>query len=937
MVNTDTEIIKLIEEAARNKVETLDLTFKRLTSLPPEIGQLKNHLKFLDLRNNKLKTLPPEIGKLQSLNALFLTTNYLEELPPEIGNLSTLHRLSLTENKLSHLPQEFGNLIGLTELYLANNQLNSLPTEFGRLINLERLSLSNNQLTLLPEEFGNLKKLSWLDLKSNKLESLNPEIRDLKQLSKLNISYNQLTNLPPQISEVESLIELNASYNQLTSLPGELGELSNLDLLNLSHNKIEKLPREIGQLKNLNTLNLIYNNLYYLPSEIGELSQLIDLRLSHNYLDNIPSEIEKLRKLTTLYLGYNKLKILPTGIIQLVRFGQLTILDLKENLLSIPPEIIWSKNDPNKIIDFYEKQQLNHEKQHLNEAKILLVGQGAVGKTSLIRRLIYGQFDIQQPKTHGINIKSWYLNINNNQDVKLNVWDFGGQEIYHATHQFFLTQRSLYLLVLNSRLDERDNQLEYWLQIIQSYGNSSPIIIVINRIDEHFLDLDRRGLRNKYPNIKAFVETSCKTGYGMDELQETIAYEVSQLSHIYDELPRNWLIIKAELEKKKEQNWDYISYEEYQEMCKQYDIITQEEQKALISFLHNLGVALNFQDDPRLKDTNILNPLWVTNGVYKILDDKALENHYKGILIPGMLERILDDAKYPRHKHMFILEMMRKFELCFQLEKAGEPEFLIADLLPKEEPENLNQWEKGLAFEYHYSVLPSSILSRFIVRMSQLIYNNLYWRNGVVLKDEDNLALIKADRYSNKIFIWVSGLEETRRDLLKAIRIDFQQIHQNVPGIEVTEKIVIPNHSEIVVDYQYLLDLEQMEITHFVPVGLKAQINVKELLEGFISEQERSQKSEVFPIKSPIYEPVNTPKKTKVKTYKSVFLNPLVVYNISFLITFSILIIFSKSLPIYLLVIIILLGLILMITIVILKDNQNNKKLIQSTLKKKQK
>ena len=99
----------------------------------------------------------------------------------------------------------------------------------------------------------------------------------------------------------------------------------------------------------------------------------------------------------------------------------------------MPPEIIWTKNNPSKIIDFYEKQQLSQDKRHLNEAKILLVGQGSVGKTSLIRRLIYEKFDPQQTKTHGININHWYLKIDNNIDVKINVWDFGGQEIYHST------------------------------------------------------------------------------------------------------------------------------------------------------------------------------------------------------------------------------------------------------------------------------------------------------------------------------------------------------------------------------------------------------------------------------------------------------------------------------------------------------------------------
>lgn len=53
----------------------------------------------------------------------------------------------------------------------------------------------------------------------------------------------------------------------------------------------------------------------------------------------------------------------------------------------------------------------------------------------------------------------------------------------HATHQFFLTKRSLYLLVLDARSSEEQNRLEYWLKIIGSFGGESPVIVVGNKLD----------------------------------------------------------------------------------------------------------------------------------------------------------------------------------------------------------------------------------------------------------------------------------------------------------------------------------------------------------------------------------------------------------------------------------------------------------------------
>ena len=90
-----------------------------------------------------------------------------------------------------------------------------------------------------------------------------------------------------------------------------------------------------------------------------------------------------------------------------------------------------------------------------------------MGKTSLgKRRLILNKFNPQEDKnTKGININSWGTSVDGDEQVRLHVWDFGGQEIMHATHQFFLTQRSLYLLVLAGRAGGEDAEAEVWLQL----------------------------------------------------------------------------------------------------------------------------------------------------------------------------------------------------------------------------------------------------------------------------------------------------------------------------------------------------------------------------------------------------------------------------------------------------------------------------------------
>ena len=398
------------------------------------------------------------------------------------------------------------------------------------------------------------------------------------------------------------------------------------------------------------------------------------------------------------------------------------------------------------------------------ETKLIFVGQGSVGKTSLFQRLVNNEFEPNQGKTEGIAIKQWSVAQseieNQKSEIKLNIWDFGGQEIMHATHQFFLTKRSLYLLVLDSRLTQEENRVEYWLKIIQSFGGESPVLIVGNKTDQHPLDIDRTGLQKKYPNIVGILETSAATGAGIEALKAEIAKQVDALPHVRDLLPETWFTVKSKLEQLgKEKN--FITQDEYLNLCDTNDVTDETSQHTLIGFLHDLGVVLHFQDDPRLEALGILNPQWVTNGVYKILNWKPLFEN-KGVLTLPMLNDILKPPEYPSGKRLFIVDMMKKFDLCYDIEP--DKIFLIPDLLPKDEPYT-GDWDNALAFQIHYNVLPSSIITRFIVRMNAFIYKTV-WRSGVVLKYENNTALVKADAEDRKIYIWVNGEETKRHDLL---------------------------------------------------------------------------------------------------------------------------------------------------------------------------
>jgi internalin A len=644
----------------------------------------------------------------------------------------------------------------------------------------------------------------------------------------LNLSHKGLTELPPEFEQLTQLLVLDLSYNQLTQLPSEIGQLTQLRWLFLDSNQLTQLIPELGQLTHLQRLYLNRNQLTQLPSELGQLTQLQRLYLNHNQLTQLPPELGQLTQLQKLYLNYNGITQLPPELGQLT---QLRMLGLKDNPISLPPEIL-KQDRPWDILNYYFNN-LWAGSRPLHEAKILLVGQGGVGKTSLVNRLLCDTYNEQEGKTEGIAINQWSV-ASATGDIRLNIWDFGGQEIMHATHQFFLTKRSLYLLVLDARQGEQESRVEYWLKLIQSFGGESPVLVIVNKSDEHRLDINRKGLQSKYESIKGFFNISCKTGKGLKELKPRIQSCINELPHVHDDFPANWFSIKNQLGNMTE---DYLSYEEYQKMCQREGITDDTSQRTLIGFLHDLGIALNFRDSlhPQL-DTNILNPEWVTKGVYSLLNNRTLANR-QGVLDMEKLNELLDSHRYPVNKQHLIIDIMEKFELCFAFDEQRR-QFLIPELLPKEEPDLSWDNENSLRFEYHYDVLPSSIMSRFIVRLHDKIWKKTYWHTGVVLTHDNNKSLIKADIEDKKIFIWITGNVHGKRALLGIIRFQFEQIHQSISKIQVREQVPYKN---IVISYDDLLDLEENGIKkHYYP-SVKEEVDIVELLSGITDKKTRSE------------------------------------------------------------------------------------------------
>ncbi len=840
------ELLGIIRKAEKEKAVKLDLSEHKISYLPPEIG---NPTSLQVLIAAGLSELPAEIGKLKNLSRLYLNSNYLTELPDEISQLKNLTVLDLSSNQLtglpkgfsqlknlsildlntnhlSELPDEITQLKNLTILDASSNYLRKLPDDFARLVKLDRLDLSSNHIDIMPEAVTQL-GISFLDLSFNQISELPSSISQLKELSVLSLNSNQLRELPRDIAQLGNLTQLYLNFNQMTELVGSIARLKNLSILSLNSNYLTQLPKEIAQLGNLTELYAGNNQLRELPRGISMLKNLSILDLSSNQLTELPREIAQLGNLTVLYLDSNQITRLPK---EIVRLKNITHLDLNKNPLVFPPVEIASQGLA-AITDYLKNSGKGG--QTLYEGKLLVVGQGGVGKTCLIKRLSLDKYSENQATTKGIEIQGWKLPAPDNPatEMSLNVWDFGGQEIYHATHQFFLTQRSLYILVWDARQEEEFARIDYWLKTINTFAEDSPIVIVMNKSDERNKDLNLTELKNRCPQVIASRKVSAKKGKGIEELRKFISRQAWGLPLMGTFWPSSWLAVRRAL---KASSKPHVPYRNYLQVCARVSV-EESEAKRLSRYLHDLGMILHFQDDPLLNETIILKPEWGTDAVYKVLDAEVVQKR-NGILYSDDLPKIWNNhLLYPKDKYPTILRLMANFELAFPF--GDGTRYIVAGFLSPREVEYEN-WkpQDPLRFEYHYEFMPAGMVTRLIVRMHEyLIEHNgekLCWREGAYFEYEGSQSLVKINLFTKIAMIQIYG--PTRRDFLAIIRSHFAAVHKSIRKIHFKEKIPCICHAgcEHRFDYEFLLKCEERSIRDVICEKNAEYINVGKLLDG---------------------------------------------------------------------------------------------------------
>ncbi|HTJ69063.1 MAG TPA: COR domain-containing protein [Actinospica sp.] len=738
----------------------LDVQLCGLSELPVELSALSK-LTVLDLQLNQFSELPDWIGRLPRLQSLYLGGNQLTELPSTLSGHTALRHLTVYTNPISELPDWIGELGQLTELGLGSDSLLSLPNWLGSLTRLRDLYIYCAGASESWSWLENLRHLRNLHLSNGFLAELPAPIARLRRLRWLTLNENELTRLPDWINELPWLLLLNANDNQLEQLPSSLSGLRRLRFLYVSHNKIPELSATLGELDALESLYMSANGIAWVDPLLSLPSQLTQIFLEQNAILAVPESVSTLRHLRLFRIDNNEIRVLPEWLLDLPR-----VLDPQVGnnpLVSPPPEI--AANGNRAILQFHRECKAGSAEQWVS--KLLVVGEGGVGKTSLIKKLVDEPFDPAEATTHGMRIFDYQVPHPHRRDVEmlLRTWDFGGQEIYHATHQFFLTDRSLFLLLWNSRSGWEQGKLRYWLDIIGARAPKSPVVLVATHsaANERPVDLPLDDLRREYPQIVDSVAIDNETEEGLGAVRELIAERASKLPLMGEQWPASWLQATRAVDALPDQHVPPARL--WQEMT-DAGLADSQYQRYVAGALHTLGSILFHMDDPQLSETVILRPEWVNAYISRVLDSNEVERRH-GLLSRQLLNELWADLDHGMRDHF--LRMMDEYDLSYRTESEGGGDVsLVVERLPWNAPagyeERWNLMPPGTVQEheirmiYQLNTTPPGIPTWFIAR-SHRFTTDTHWRSGALLAHPDrrHRALIRTDRHRNELELAVRG------------------------------------------------------------------------------------------------------------------------------------------------------------------------------------
>ena len=848
---TDISILKHLK-----KLTTLDLRNNNLT----DVAILKDLKKLttLDLRSNNLTDVSI-LKDLKGLTSFDLSNTQVADVSI-LKDLKGLTTLYLSDTQVADV-SILKDLKGLTSLYLDDTEITDISI-LKHLKGLTTLDLSHTKITdvsILKDlkklttlylghtkvtdvtTLKSLKKLTTLDLRNNNLTDVSTTLKDLKELTTLDLRNNNLTNVSI-LKDLKRLTTLDLRNNNLTnvSILKDLKGLTTLDLRNNNLTNVSTLKNLIG----LTTLDLSHTKVTDI-STLKNLIGLMTLDLSHTQVIDV-SILKDLKHLRSINIQNSHVREIPVCLldhnldIEVNNAYRPDCINLTGNPIEIPPlDIV--KQGKQAMRNYYAQITAQGGVEKLYEAKIIIVGEAGSGKTTLLKKLQDPTLGL--PNTHstlGVEVKEGQVfehPTDPNITLRANLWDFGGQEIQYQLHQYFITPDSLYILVADNR--KQHTRWDYWLQIISLLGGACPVLVVLNHHDAY-------SEANNFPMEKCKTHFSTLTIDHRDidfkqndgrwaVLQQTICTTLATLPLVNKSVPKLWKPLREALVAARKKH-NYIHIKDYFSLCPK-GLDTEEDRLAALNYFHCIGIVLHFSQDENLQDIVFLNPNWITQALYSALDgdNKDLKNgRFSKQWLFDFWSTHTNQYTYDERGYLLRLMLKDNFDICYAIDQQ---QYIVPLLLPDTKPNYTWEIRHNLGFRIQYPFMPAGIITRLIVRMHELIQDQLAWLEGVILEHKDwqcQAQIIQQKDFKSGLMyidIRVSGATlDHKKTLMSHIRSHIDHIHktsfQNMPC---TELIVCNCDMCLDLDEPHYFSMDELQ--EYIAAG-KLKIECRKLKEG---------------------------------------------------------------------------------------------------------
>ena len=782
----------------------------------------------VDCDSTQVSDLSP-LSKLTALTSVDCDSTQVSDLSP-LSKLTALTSVNFARTQVSDL-SPLGKLTALTSVDCYITKVSDL-SPLRKLTALTSVNFARTQVSDL-SPLSKLTALTSVNFVRTQVSDLSP-LSKLAALTSVNFALTQVSDLSP-LSKLTALTSVDCHGTQVSDL-SPLGKLLALTTINCSNTQVSDLSEIFN--KKITSLGISVSNLKT-PNEISRFTDLLHLTLWGDTEQHVPIDFTENNanlQLSSIFIvgcnvkGFCALKnnkslrtfdILFSTIDAISEEIILQSRDLSiiaTNVRGIPSEVLSGSNTRSNLLAHFEDLKAGHCDR--SRTKLMLLGNGQIGKTQLGRVLSGKAFNPNIPSTHGIFLDKFDVGDDKHGDFKeVRIWDFGGQDLYLGLHSLFMKSRAIFCVCWmpdtetgfeqapdGKRYERRP--LAFWLDMVKNAaGQKWPVLPVQLQCKSKFNEtaLPHSALATSQTFDRSAELSVCvDPPRGISHLKETIAESLTWIDEEYgkeavgqgrvDVINQLEILIDADRAKPEdERSARTMSWRAFEKLCDDTGNISSTD--AFAQYLHNCGLVFYHKD---LFDNQIvLDQSWALGAIYAIFDrDQSVDilKDNQGKFKRSLLNAIVW-VDYSEQEQKLFLGMMETVGLIFKLDSHTHVDavYLAPDFLPERigTDETLegywNPSEPGMTITYQCPFLHPALMRSLISQVGQNARRDAkYWKDGLAIYDARTGAAARIDLerdedWSGRIIVTAQNgrLEDLARivhgiieEIIKSLNLD---------------------------------------------------------------------------------------------------------------------------------------------------------------------